>query len=122
MNDEAYSPDNTLLRRSIEDLTNQVNKMIGINMSLQSKMVELLIKITDLIEETKEMTTLLKMASGGGEKEETKPGIDVELIGKMLEQNQKLLERIATIENQVKKVYRHQVLEKIKEKNQVQKR
>lgn len=114
--------ENTILRRSIEDLTNQVNKMIGINMSLQSKIVELLIKLTDLIEETKEMTTLLKMASGGEqqEKEPERPAVDMELLAKMLEQNSQLLSRIENMENQVKKVYRHQILQKIKEEGRTQ--
>ncbi len=51
------------LSNNIEDLNEQITKMVSININLQSKMTELLIKVTDLIRENRELIGLLEEAS-----------------------------------------------------------
>lgn len=51
------------LDNSVEELNEQLTKMISININLQSKMTELLIKVTDLIRENRELISLLEEAS-----------------------------------------------------------
>lgn len=52
-----------ILTKNIEDLNEQITKMVSININLQSKMTELLIKVTDLIRENRELVGLLEEAS-----------------------------------------------------------
>lgn len=60
------------LEQNIEELNEQLNKMISININLQSKMTELLIKVTDLIRENRELISLLEEASETTAGEESK--------------------------------------------------
>lgn len=65
------------LKDNIERLNEQISKLITININLQAKMTELLIKDAEMIEQTTEMVELLKKASeveggGAGEKSELK--------------------------------------------------
>lgn len=48
---------------NIEKLNEQVSKLVTVNINLQSKITELLIKDTEMIEEVTEMIELLKRAS-----------------------------------------------------------
>lgn len=115
-----------VLRRTVEDLTIQTNKMVGLNMSLQSKIIELLIRVTDLIEDVKEMVSLLKSASElPPEKELTAEFIEkmlkqnqeyLENNNKLLEFNRKALESIKNVEKYIKRLYRKQLIETLKKK------
>ncbi|MBN1923903.1 MAG: hypothetical protein JW791_04040 [Nanoarchaeota archaeon] len=69
------------LEQNIEDLSEQLNKMVSININLQSKMTELLIKVTDLIRENRELISLLEEASSGEEEEgEANKAFDSEIM------------------------------------------
>ncbi len=57
------------LEDNIEELNEQITKMVSININLQSKMTELLIKVTDLIRENRELVNLLEEASEEEEEE-----------------------------------------------------
>ncbi len=112
---------------SIEDLSDQLNKMVSININLQSKMTELLIKVTDLIRENRELIGLLEEASAGeeeGEVEVKNPdyeGLLVEM--KKIEKNTSdLLVENLKLNNYIKKNYTRRLLSsaiqgKVKEEN-----
>jgi hypothetical protein len=57
------------LEQNVEELNEQITKMVSININLQSKMTELLIKVTDLIRENRELISLLEEASEVAEEE-----------------------------------------------------
>ena len=56
----------TKFEGNVQDLNEQVTKLVSINLTLQSKMTELLIKVTDLIRENRELISLLEEASESG--------------------------------------------------------
>jgi len=69
---EMVSSSSAQLEKNVNNLNEQISKLVSININLQSKMTELLIKMTDLVRENRELISLLEEAS----EEETaeKPG------------------------------------------------
>ncbi|PJA22828.1 hypothetical protein COX58_01065, partial [archaeon CG_4_10_14_0_2_um_filter_Archaea_38_6] len=55
----------TRLEENVEELNEQLNKMVSVNINLQSKMTELLIKVTDLVRENRELISLLEEEAEG---------------------------------------------------------
>jgi hypothetical protein len=53
---------NSELEKNVEELNEQITKLVSININLQSKMTELLIKMTDLVRENRELIGLLEEA------------------------------------------------------------
>lgn len=67
------------LKSNIGELNEQITKLVSININLQSKMTELLIKVTDLIRENRELVSLLEESSDSGEEGVSNEGLLVEL-------------------------------------------
>jgi hypothetical protein len=60
---EMVSSSNANLERNVNELNEQLIKLVSININLQSKMTELLIKMTDLVRENRELIGLLEESS-----------------------------------------------------------
>jgi hypothetical protein len=60
---ELVSSSNANLERNVNELNEQLMKLVSININLQSKMTELLIKMTDLVRENRELIGLLEESS-----------------------------------------------------------
>ncbi|VVB74521.1 Uncharacterised protein [Candidatus Tiddalikarchaeum anstoanum] len=101
---------------NVEDLNEQLTKMISINITLQSKMTELLIKVTDLIRENRELIGLLEEASSsegqaGGQGEDTMGSVLLEL--KKINKNTFLMgESFKDLDGYIKKMYTKGLLSK----------
>ena len=104
------------LEHNIQNLNEQIIKMVSVNINLQSKMTELLIKVTDLIRENREIISLLEEASEIEPTNKEKNKIDYEGIflevkkislstSKMSEENKGLLDYM-------KRIYTKQLLSK----------
>jgi len=101
LKEQLSSSSSNQLKNNIEELNEQITKLVSININLQSKMTELLIKVTDLIRENRELVSLLEEASdgeqGGGTSNE---GLLVELrkiennTNELYQENSKLVEYI----------------------------
>jgi hypothetical protein len=60
---QIVSSSNAQLERNVNELNEQLMKLVSININLQSKMTELLIKMTDLVRENRELISLLEESS-----------------------------------------------------------
>ncbi|MDD5499483.1 MAG: hypothetical protein PHT91_01240, partial [Candidatus Nanoarchaeia archaeon] len=60
---EMVSSSNATLEKNVNTLNEQLAKLVGININLHSKMTELLIKMTDLVREDRELVSLLEESS-----------------------------------------------------------
>lgn len=60
---QLVSSSNAQLERNVNELNEQLIKLVSININLQSKMTELLIKMTDLVRENRELISLLEESS-----------------------------------------------------------
>lgn len=105
------------LRDNIERLNEQISKLITININLQAKMTELLIKDAELIEQTTEMVELLKRASeveGGGEKAEAKIDMQpvVDELKKISSQNEVISVALERLIGTQSKEYTRELLSK----------
>ncbi|MDD3888279.1 MAG: hypothetical protein PHN19_06005 [Patescibacteria group bacterium] len=60
---QIVSSSNAQLERNVNELNEQLVKLVSININLQSKMTELLIKMTDLVRENRELISLLEESS-----------------------------------------------------------
>lgn len=65
---QMVSSSNAQFERNVQELNEQLAKLVSININLQSKMTELLIKMTDLVRENRELISLLE-ESGEDESE-----------------------------------------------------
>jgi hypothetical protein len=114
------------LREIVKDLSLDIKRMIEVNLDLQGKIAELMISITSLIKTQNEMTELLKEAS-----EEQFMDVAEEIpeqsaamqspeqhgaVSKMIEQNKEMIESMQGLEKYIKRLYRKDILEKIKKK------
>ncbi len=102
------------LRRNIERLNEQVSKLVTVNINLQAKITELLIKDSEMIEQVTEMVDLLKKAS---EMEVTEAGpaaapqVKINLDPVILElkklglQNDQLLQSFSFLQEYMSKTY-----------------
>lgn len=104
------------LEDNVQNLNEQIVKMVSVNINLQSKMTELLIKVTDLIRENREIISLLEEASEIEPSIKQKGKLDYEGVflevkkislstSKISEENKELLEYM-------KKMYTKQLLNK----------
>jgi hypothetical protein len=75
---QMVSSSNAQLERNVSELNEQLMKLVSININLQSKMTELLIKMTDLVRENRELIGLLEESSE--EESAEKPGVSNESI------------------------------------------
>ncbi|MFA5303725.1 MAG: hypothetical protein WC393_04285 [Candidatus Nanoarchaeia archaeon] len=60
---QMVSSSNAQLERNVNELNEQLMKLVSININLQSKMTELLIKMTDLVRENRELISILEESS-----------------------------------------------------------
>ncbi|MFA5333631.1 MAG: hypothetical protein WC376_03990 [Candidatus Nanoarchaeia archaeon] len=60
---QIVSSSNAQLERNVNELNEQLMKLVSININLQSKMTELLIKMTDLVRENRELISILEESS-----------------------------------------------------------
>jgi hypothetical protein len=60
---QMVNSSNAQLERNVNELNEQLTKLISININLQSKMTELLIKMTDIVRENRELISLLEESS-----------------------------------------------------------
>ena len=93
----------------IRESNEQMGKMITINLTLQSKITELLIKMADLVKNVNEMVILLKET---GEEEEQ--GSDFSPMVKALEdmkgQNEEILVALQAIDKHMSRDYTREML------------
>lgn len=104
------------LKKNIERLSEQISKLVTINLNLQAKMTELMIKMTDLIKNEDEMIELLRKASEIEVSAEREIKVDLTPLTKELkelsETNKKLVEGLKLLENYLKKAYTKELISK----------
>ncbi len=106
---------------NIEKLNEQVSKLVTVNINLQAKITELLIKNAELIEGVTEMVELLKRASEVEVTAETKPEQKIDLspvvneLKNISSQNAQILEGFKRLNEYMQKTYRRGMLEKVLE-------
>lgn len=98
------------LRKSVSDLSEQVSKMVTVNINLQAKMTELMIKIADLVKELREIGDLLRRASEVEVEEGAAPAEIsltpvVEELKKISEQNERVVKAIEGLQDYLKRTY-----------------
>ncbi|MCW1296884.1 MAG: hypothetical protein OH319_04355 [Candidatus Parvarchaeota archaeon] len=102
--------------REILELREQVEKLITLSINLQAKMTELMIKITDLITNEKEMIALLKEVSeieAENLKSASESGTVAQVnfqplldeLKKLSSQNEQMIKSMSEVENYLKKAY-----------------
>jgi hypothetical protein len=103
--------------RDILELREQVEKLITLSINLQAKMTELMIKVTDLIANEKEMITLLKEVSEieaeslkaseatGGTVQQVNLQPLIDELKKLSSQNEQMIKSMGEVENYLKKAY-----------------
>jgi predicted transcriptional regulator len=103
--------------RDILELREQVEKLITLSINLQAKMTELMIKVTDLIANEKEMITLLKEVSEieaeslktseatGGVVQQVNMQPLIDELKKLSSQNDQMIKSMSEVENYLKKAY-----------------
>ncbi len=100
------------LDSQIENVNEQMEKMISINLTLQSKITELMIKQIDLIESLKKMIDLLEEA--GQEEEEKVDYITPlkETMETLVSKQDELLTALQTIDKHITREYTREMLTK----------
>lgn len=100
------------INRNMERLSEQLSKLVSININLQAKMTELMIKTTDLIEGVSEMVDLLRRASEveveGGQVVQLPPEAlspVVEELKKMSRTNKEVTDAMKDLEKYIRKEY-----------------
>ncbi len=100
------------LDSQIEDINNQMEKMISVNLTLQSKITELMIKQIDLIENLKKMVDLLEEA---GQEEEEKTDFITplkETMETLVSKQDEILTALQTIDKHITREYTREMLTK----------
>jgi len=102
------------LKENIERLNEQVLKLVTVNINLQAKITELLIKTTEQVEQVNEMIELIKRASEV-ETTETKEGkIDMSPVVNQLKimsgQNETIKDSLSRLSDFMRVLYRREKL------------
>lgn len=99
------------LGHEISNASDEMQKMITINLTLQSKMTELMIEITHLVKNVSEMVALLKEA---GEEEESQMDFSpmVKAMEDMKAQNEEILIALQAIDKHLTRGYTREMLGK----------
>lgn len=110
---QMVSSSNAQLERNVQELNEQLTKLVSININLQSKMTELLIKMTDLVRENRELISLLEESGEEDieKKSESNDGVIFELkkIEKNTSENSKYVQELGA---HLKKMYTKNLLSK----------
>jgi len=108
------------LKRLITDLTLENRKMVDINLALQSRIVELMINVTEMIKNLQTLTKTLQESLGGGEEEneeeESEEGTDNNAVKMLAIQNKQMLEVMSNLEKYIKRLYRKDIISNIRSK------
>ena len=97
------------LERKIDDLSKEVEKSIKVNVDLQEKVTELMIHLTNLMEDMKTVVEAM------GKHSPTKKGTPQEL-SILAEQNKELTQTLRSLEKQLKKEEIREAIRKALEK------
>lgn len=112
---QLIASSNAELEKNVNELNEQLSKLVSININLQSKMTELLIKMTDLVRENRELISLLEDA-GAEEAESKTQGISSESVLfelKKIEKNtNETLKTNIELTHHLKKMYTKNLLSK----------
>ncbi len=115
MTKESYSE----LKDAVHDLTQEIRdtgdemeKMITINLTLQSKMTELMIQITDLLKNVSEMVSLLKESAEAEEEGATDNTAMVKILEEIKNQNGDILLSLQTLDKHLTREYTRDMLNK----------
>ncbi len=108
------------LKRLITDLTLENRKMVDINLALQSRIVELMINVTEMIKNLQTLTKTLQESLSGGEEEneeeESEEGTDNNAVKMLAIQNKQMLEVMSNLEKYIKRLYRKDIISNIRSK------
>ena len=108
------------LKRLITDLTLENRKMVDINLALQSRIVELMINVTEMIKNLQTLTKTLQESLSGGEEEneeeENEEGTDNNAVKMLAIQNKQMLEVMSNLEKYIKRLYRKDIISNIRSK------
>jgi len=103
------------LSENIERLNEQVLKLVTVNINLQAKITELLIKTTEQVEQVNEMIELLKRASEVETVEAKEAKIDMSPVVNQLKvmsgQNEEIKSGLARLSDFMRVLYRRDKLE-----------
>lgn len=101
-------------KKDIEKLSEQIDKLVTINLTLQTKITELLVKHAELLKDLDEMVALLKQAT----EVETEAAVVnlqpvVEEIKNLEKQNAEMSEAIKELTTYLKRTYTRGLIERI---------
>lgn len=101
-------------KKDVEKLSEQIDKLITINLTLQTKITELLVKHAEVLKDLDEMVNLLRQAT---EIESEAGTVNlapvVEELKKIQEQNKELMETIRELTTYLKRTYTRGLIERI---------
>jgi len=129
---EEKSEETDELKKAVHELALENEKMITVNINLQARMAELVGKVSSLIDEVKELVKILGQASEGGEgamevseEEEAAEGEggeigSSEIMQQLANQNEQIINTMANLEKYMKRMYRRDVISKIRKKTKEQ--
>jgi len=101
-------------KKDVEKLSEQIDKLVTINLTLQTKITELLVKHAELLKDLDDMILLLKQAT----EVETETGIVnlepvVEELKKLEKQNEEMSEAIRELTAYLRRTYTRGLIERI---------
>ncbi|MCW1300864.1 MAG: hypothetical protein QW507_01515 [Candidatus Nanoarchaeia archaeon] len=101
-------------KKDVEKLSEQIDKLITINLTLQTKITELLVKHAEVLKDLDEMVNLLRQATEiESESSVVNLAPVVDELKKIQEQNKEMMETIRELTTYLKRTYTRGLIERI---------
>lgn len=106
------------LTREIMDTSEDMQKMITINLTLQAKMTEMMIQTTELLKNVSEMVSLLKESAEAEEEVTSEGTATVKILEEIRNQNADILLSLQTLDKHLTREYTREMLGKAVGRNE----